>query len=113
MVEYNKIKMEKEFVIKEINGYIVEWDAEKNEINKKKHGISFETAALVFADEHYLELYDDEHSINEDRYIAIGLVEDILFVVHTMRNENVRMISARLATNQERRFYYDSQCSDI
>lgn len=72
----------------------------------------FESAALAFADEHYLELYD-EHSIDEDRYIAIGLVEDVLFVVHTMRGENVRMISARVATNQERRFYYDSQCSDL
>ena len=97
-------------MINEVNGFIVEWDVDKNEINKKKHGISFEAAALVFADEHYLELYDNEHSIDEDRYIAIGLVEDILFVVHTMRNENVRIISARLATKQERSFYYDSQC---
>ncbi len=100
-------------MIKEVNGVFVEWDPDKNEINKKKHGISFEAAALVFADEHYLELYDDEHSIDEDRYIAIGLVEDILFVVHTIRDERVRMISARLATKQERRFYHDSWCSDI
>lgn len=100
-------------MIKEVNRLIVEWDTDKNEINKKKHGVSFEAAALVFADEHYLELYDDEHSIDEDRYIAIGLVEDILFVVHTMRNEKIRMISARLATKQERRFYYDSQHSDL
>lgn len=100
-------------MIQEVSGFIVEWDTDKNEINKKIHGISFEAAALVFADEHYLELYDDEHSIDEDRYIAIGMVEDILFVVHTMRNENVGMISARLATKQERRFYYDSKSSDI
>ena len=100
-------------MIKKVSGLTVEWDVDKNEINKKKHGISFEAAALVFADEHYLELYDDEHSIDEDRYIAIGLVEDILFVVHTMRNENVRMISARLATKQERRFYYDNQHSSF
>ncbi len=93
----------------QVNGLIVEWDDVKNEINKTKHGVSFEAAALVFADEHCLELYDDEHSTDEDRYIAIGVVEDVLFVVHTMRNENVRMISARLATKQERRFYYDSQ----
>lgn len=100
-------------MIQEVNGLIVEWDTNKNEINKKKHGVSFEAAALVFADEHYLELYDDEHSIDEDRYIAIGLVEDILFVIHTMRNEKIRMISARLATKQERRFYYDSQHSNL
>lgn len=100
-------------MIKEVSGFAVEWDDDKNEANKRKHGISFELAALVFADEHYLELYDDEHSVDEDRYIAIGMVEDILFVVHTMRNETVRMISARLATKQERSFYYDSQCSNI
>lgn len=98
---------------KKINGIAVEWDSVKNEINKQKHGISFEAAALVFADEHYLELYDDEHSVSEDRYIAIGIVEDVLFVVYTMRDENVRMISARLATKLERRFYYDSQRSNI
>lgn len=100
-------------MIETVGGLTVEWDMDKNEINKKKHGISFEAAALVFADEYYLELYDDEHSMDEDRYIAIGLVEDILFVVHTMRNESVRIISARLATKQERKFYYDSQCSDL
>ena len=93
-----------------VNGLIIEWDEDKNEIHKKKHGISFESAALVFADECCIELYDDEHSADEDRYIAIGVVEDVLFVVHAMRDENVRMISARLATKQERRFYYDSQC---
>lgn len=67
-------------MIREVSGLTVEWDVDKNEINKKKHGVSFEAAALVFADEHYLELYDDEHSVDEDRYIAIGLVEDILLL---------------------------------
>ena len=86
----------------------VEWDEDKNRINIEKHGISFETAALVFADENCQELYDEDHSIDEDRYIAIGLVEEVLFVVHTVRNENIRLISARLATKTERNFYYDS-----
>ena len=88
----------------------VEWDDHKNLLNIKKHGISFETAALVFADEHYVELYDEDHSEDEDRYIAIGMVEDLLFVVHTVRDETIRLISARIATKQERRFYYDCQC---
>ena len=91
----------------ELNDMTIEWDDEKNEINKKKHGISFESASLVFGDENYIELYDEDHSIDEDRFIAIGLVEDILFVVHTIRNENIRLISARLATKEERSFYYD------
>ena len=86
-----------------------EWDDEKNAANIKKHGISFETAAKVFADPYYIEVYDSEHSAEEDRYIALGLVEDVLFVVFTERKEAIRLISARLATEIERRFYYDSE----
>lgn len=84
-----------------------EWDEEKNQINKVKHKISFETAALVFDDPQYIEMYDFEHSKEEDRYIAIGRVGDILFVVFTERKDAVRLISARLATESERRLYYD------
>ena len=84
-----------------------EWDEEKNLNNKRKHGISFETAAYVFEDENYIEMYDFEHSIEEDRYIAIGCVGDVLFVVFTERKENIRLISARLANEAERRLYYD------
>ena len=60
-----------------------EWDEEKNIINKKKHNISFETAAHVFDDPECIEMYDFEHSTNEDRYIALGVVGDVLFVVYT------------------------------
>lgn len=88
-------------------GLSFEWDEEKDRINQIKHGISFETAAYVFADVHYIEMYDFEHSIDEDRYIAIGMVGDLLFVVYTERGENIRLISARLATESERRLYYD------
>ena len=84
-----------------------EWDEEKNIINKKKHNISFETAAHVFDDPEWIEMYDFEHSTNEDRYIALGVVGGVLFVVYTERKEAIRLISARLATNAERRLYYD------
>jgi len=84
-----------------------EWDEEKNIIKKKKHNISFETAAHVFDDPECIEMYDFEHSTNEDRYIALGVVGDVLFVVYTERKEAIRLISARLATNAERRLYYD------
>ncbi len=55
-----------------------------------------------------LEFYDDVHSIDEDRYITIGKVENVLFVVFTERNDgdSIRLISARLATAKERRLYY-------
>ena len=85
---------------------IVEWDDNKNKINIQKHGISFETAALVFADEERIEYYDKLHSYEEDRYIVLGCVQGILYVVYTMRGEAARIISARMATPQERRIYY-------
>ena len=86
---------------------IFEWDTEKNEQNKIKHRISFETAAHVFDDPEYIEMYDFEHSVDEDRYIAIGRVGDIIFVVFTERKDRIRIISARLATESERSLYYD------
>ena len=90
---------------------IFEWDEDKNAINKQKHKISFETALHVFDDLDYIEVYDFEHRSDEDRYIAIGRVGDILFVVFTERGENIRIISARLATEAERRLYYDKEIS--
>ena len=85
---------------------LVEWDDNKNLINIKKHGISFETAALVFADEERIEYYDKLHSIDEDRYVVLGCVQGILYVVYTMRDEAARIISARMANSTERRIYY-------
>lgn len=79
-----------------------EWDEDKNSINKEKHKISFETAAHVFDDPHYIEMYDFEHSIDKDRYVAIGIVGDVLFVVFTEKRDTIRLISARLATSAER-----------
>lgn len=84
-----------------------EWDENKNIINKEKHNISFETAAYVFDDPYYIEMFDFEHSVDEDRYIAIGKVGDVLFVVFTERKDAIRLISARLATEAERGLYYD------
>jgi hypothetical protein len=89
---------------------LFEWDEEKERINIAKHGIDFETAARVFADENRLELYDARHSDEEDRYMAIGMIGDVMYivtVVFTERNEAIRLISARKATKQERKLYYD------
>ncbi|MGN0245791.1 MAG: BrnT family toxin [Lachnospiraceae bacterium] len=78
----------------------IEWDTNKNDVNIKKHHISFETAARVFLDENRLDYYDMVHSMNEDRYITIGLVEEVLVVVYTLRKTRIRIISARLATRK-------------
>ena len=83
--------------------YSLEWDDEKNAINEKKHGIRFEDAGLVFGDVARIEYYDEIHSIDEDRYIIIGKVEDVLFVVFTERPENnaIRLISASQRKRKE------------
>ena len=86
---------------------LFEWDEEKNAANRKKHSIDFRDAVLVFNDPNAIEFYDAAHSIYEDRYNIIGMVDHVLFVVYTERKERVRIISARLATNVERRWYDD------
>ena len=89
-----------------IAGTLVEWDENKNSNNIRKHSISFETAALVFADEERIEYYDRLHSLEEDRFVVLGCVHGVLYVVYTMRGEAARLISARMATSKERRIYY-------
>ena len=87
-----------------------EWDDEKEKINIRKHGIDFTMATRVFEDENRLEMYDDAHSDIEDRYITIGIIDGtayIITVVYTERREAIRLISARKATERERRKYYD------
>ena len=77
-----------------------EWDENKNRINKKKHGVSFEMAARVFLDPNVIVVSDPE--IFEERWNAIGFVGSLLFVVYTERdNDKIRIISARKATKEE------------
>ena len=89
-----------------IGGQRVVWDKKKAALNRQKHGVEFEDAALVFADENRIERYDDEHSQDEDRWQVIGEVGEVLFVVYTERGEAFRLITARMATPAERRIYY-------
>lgn len=90
----------------------MEWDDRKNEINKRKHGISFETAAHVFEDINRIEYFDEVHSTDEDRFIVLGLVRKVLFVVYTDRGDATRIISARKATEAETEVYYDNYTQD-
>lgn len=115
-----------------MGGMAFEYDEQKNQMNIRKHGISFKSAARVFFDYDRIEFFDDEHSEEEERYdtigdtsagrlehlaenTMIGKINEILFVVYTERiriEENgektdvTRLISARLATNFERGLYY-------
>lgn len=87
------------------------WDEDKNRKNILKHGIDFKTAALVFEDDMRLEYPDPKHSEDEERYITIGLVHDVLVVSYCDRenkdsgNVDIRLISARLANKLERNAY--------
>lgn len=87
-----------------------EWDDEKEKINIAKHGIDFTTAARVFKDKNRLEQYDEAHSDFEDRFITIGIIDKVAYlvtVVYTERKDIIRLISARKATKNERMMYYD------
>ena len=90
----------------EAQGLRIQWDDKKNEINRKKHGLSLEEASYVFNDPYRKEYFDVFHSNEEDRYRVIGSIGKIIFVVYTERGDVTRMISARLATASERRAYY-------
>lgn len=91
-----------------VDGRHFEWDDNKEKINIQKHGLSFSTAYNVFNDINRIEYYDEKHSIDEERYIVLGLVQNVLFVVCTDRKDSTRIISARLATAKERSMYYDN-----
>lgn len=96
-----------------------EWDENKNAINQKKHGVSFEEAKTCFEDDHARVFYDVEHSQDEDRSILIGMSSALrtLVVVYTERivqDEIVvnRIISARKATKKEFRYYWNARKED-
>jgi uncharacterized DUF497 family protein len=86
-----------------------EWDEKKNKLNQKKHGISFEEAKEVFQDPNAIEFFDEEHSENEDRYICLGDIGELVIVVviFTDRNGIARLISARSAEPIEEETYYE------
>jgi uncharacterized DUF497 family protein len=81
-----------------------EWDDAKNRKNLKRHHISFYDAKYVFNDPRKLMIPDTTHD-EEERWIAIGLVEKLIFVVYTERGKRKRLISARIATKAEEEIY--------
>jgi uncharacterized protein len=84
-----------------------EWDDNKAESNAVKHGITFEEAVTVFDDPDLLFTQDSQHSQGEEREWAIGATENgsIVVVVFTMRDKQIRIISARIATKREYQRY--------
>lgn len=88
----------------------LEWDAAKDVANQRRHGLAFREASELFTSGvDYLEIFDEEHSVTEDRFIAIGpLQRGLVLVIWTEREDNVvRIISARWATVHEQNMYRD------
>jgi uncharacterized DUF497 family protein len=86
---------------------IITWDPKKAESNLRKHGVDFREAATIFSDRLSTTFPSEDHSENEVRFLTIGLSANqrILVVAHTEDDKIIRLISARLATPQEKRFY--------
>jgi hypothetical protein len=85
------------------------WDDKKDKANQRKHGITFLFASLVFSDENRKE-HLDEGSLDEERWITIGLVDgQEIVVVYTIRDGMTRLISARGADKYEREDYWHGE----
>lgn len=91
----------------------VTWDPAKNAANQARHHLSFEEAAKVFdlPEQFRFTAYDREHSVEEDRWISIGLIEKgvavVVYVIRGTADDEYRIISARYADAEERRAYAD------
>lgn len=96
----------------DLDCFIIGWDDANNEKNFRKHKIYFEDAAYIFLDDNRIDILDEAHSDDEERWKVIGRVRNILVVIYTERGENLRLISARKANKEEQEEYY-GQYSDL
>ena len=89
--------------------FYFDWDENKNRINLEKHGITFEEASTVFFDDRAILFDDPEHSMDEDRFLLLGMSETakVCIVCHCYRESDtvIRIISARQATRKEEQRY--------
>ena len=85
-----------------------EWHKAKAEANFRRHGVSFDLAKTVFKDPFAIERLDDREEHGEERFVIIGAAEGrvLLFVAYTDREERIRIISARRATQNEQDVYF-------
>ncbi len=82
-----------------------EWDPKKAKANLAKHGVPFADAVAVFSDDSAITIEDKQSS--EERFVTMGMdaLGHVLVVAYTWREETIRIISARKATEKERRLY--------
>lgn len=83
------------------------WDPKKAALNARKHGVSFEEASTTLRDTLAVTGSDPDHSLGESRFVSFGASKNgrLLVVSHTEEGDVIRIISARLATKQERKIY--------
>ena len=86
-----------------------EWHPSKATANLKNHQVSFEEAQTVFYDEFAVQFFDEDHSVDEERFLMLGMSvqSKLLLVCHCEREggDIIRIISARKATKRESAFY--------
>ncbi len=86
-----------------------DWDPNKNDSNKDKHGIDFNKAKEVFKDPNLVKMNSKHKSSFEERLIAVGeILANLFSVIYTMRDNITRIISARRSNKQERKAYSDN-----
>ena len=84
------------------------WDEEKRKKNLKKHGLDFEKAHLVFKGAIFT-IPDTRFDYGEDRFVTLGLLEtDVVVVIHTEDEKEIRIISMRKGTKNEQKIYFES-----
>jgi len=88
-----------------------DWDPKKARRNVDRHGVSYDEASTAFRDTMSITIPDPAHSETEDRLVLLGYSyrNRLIVVVHTDRNDRIRVISARPATRRERIRYEESE----
>ncbi len=84
-----------------------QWDSDKATSNRCKHGVDFADTVVVFGDD--LSITVEDKGFEEERFTTIGIdaLGRILVVVYTLRDQDVRLISARKATRTKRQQYQE------
>jgi uncharacterized protein len=87
------------------------WDSRKAASNQRRHGIGFQEATTVFDDSLSVTIPDPDHSVDEERFLLLGLSNRrrLLVVAHCEHGDSVRIISARRANRRERRTYEEER----
>jgi uncharacterized DUF497 family protein len=92
--------------------YRFEWNPTKARTNRAKHGVSFLQGTTVFRDPNALTMHDERHSVDEDRWITLGISQScvLMVIIHTYEETgqdvvDIRLISARRATRREKVTY--------